>query len=72
MIVSADMASIVWRITASAGEQVQAGQQLLILESMKMEIPVLAPAAGTVVDIPVAEGDVIDAGDILVRIERRR
>ena len=72
MIVSADMASIVWRITVAEREQVRAGQQLLILESMKMEIPVLAPAAGTVVDIPVAEGDVIEAGDTLVRIERRR
>ena len=72
MIVSADMASIVWRITVTEGERVQAGQQLLILESMKMEIPVLAPAPGTVVDIPVAEGDVIDAGDILVRIEHHR
>ena len=72
MIVTADMASIVWRITATEGEVVQPGEQLLILESMKMEIPVLAPAAGVVVDIPVAEGDVIDAGDTLVRIERRR
>ena len=72
MIVTADMASIVWRITVAEGEVVQPGEQLLILESMKMEIPVLAPAAGVVVDIPVAEGDVIDAGDTLVRIERRR
>ena len=72
MIVTADMASIVWRITVTEGEVVQPGAQLLILESMKMEIPVLAPAAGVVVDIPVAEGDVIDAGDTLVRIERRR
>ena len=71
MIVTADMASIVWRITVAEGEVVQPGEQLLILESMKMEIPVLAPAAGVVVDIPVAEGDVIDAGDTLVRIERR-
>ena len=72
MIVTADMASIVWRITVAEGEVVQPGEQLLILESMKMEIPVLAPAAGVVVDIPVAEGDVIDAGDTLVRIQRRR
>lgn len=72
MIVSADMASIVWQITVAEGEQVRAGQQLLILESMKMEIPVLAPMAGIVVNISVAEGDVIEAGDTLVRIERRR
>ena len=72
MIVRADMASIVWRITVVEGEQVRAGQELLILESMKMEMPVLAPVAGMVADIPVAEGDVIEAGDALVRIERSR
>ena len=65
------MASIVWRITVAEGEQVRAGQEILILESMKMEMPVIAPVAGKVVDIPVAEGDVIEAGDVLVRIERR-
>lgn len=72
MIVRADMASIVWRITVVEGERVRAGQEILILESMKMEMPVLAPVAGIVADIPVAEGDVIEAGDALVRIERRR
>ncbi|MDE0138009.1 MAG: biotin/lipoyl-binding carrier protein [bacterium] len=72
MIVRADMASIVWRITVGEGERVRAGQELLILESMKMEMPVLAPVAGMVADIPVAEGDVIEAGDELVRIERSR
>jgi len=66
------MASIVWRITVVEGERVRAGQEILILESMKMEMPVLAPVAGIVADIPVAEGDVIEAGDALVRIERRR
>ena len=66
------MASIVWRITVAQGERVRAGQELLILESMKMEMPVLAPVPGIVADIPVAEGDVIEAGDALVRIERRR
>ena len=72
MIVTADMASIVWRITVAEGETVQPGSQLLILESMKMEIPVLAPVSGIVAEILVAEGDVIDARDALVRIERRR
>jgi len=72
VIVTADMASIVWKITASEGDRVRAGEQLLVLESMKMEIPVLAPVAGVVVDIRVAEGDVIEAGDPLVRIERHR
>ncbi len=72
MIVTADMASIVWRVTVAEGETVHPGKQLLILESMKMEIPVLSPVSGVVEDIPVAEGDVIDAGDTLVRIELHR
>ena len=71
MLVTADMASIVWRITAAEGDDVQPGQEILVLESMKMEIPVLSPMTGFVARILVAEGDVIDAGDTLARIERR-
>ncbi len=70
MLVTADMASIVWRITAAEGDDVQIGQEILVLESMKMEIPVLSPVAGFVARILVAEGDVIGAGDTLARIER--
>ena len=72
MKVTADMASIVWRIVVAVGDAVQAGQQLLILESMKMEIPVRAPFGGVVADVYVAERDVIEAGDALVRLERSR
>ena len=63
------MASIVWRVTVAEGDEVQPGQELLTLESMKMEIPVLSPIAGVVAHIPVREGDVIEAGDTLARIE---
>ena len=72
MLVTADMASIVWRVTVAEGDEVQPGQEILILESMKMEIPVVSPMAGVVAHIPVAEGDVIEAGATLARIERRR
>ena len=70
MNLTADMASIVWRIVAAVGETVQVGQQILILESMKMEIPIRAPASGVVAEIHVAEGDVIEAGMVLARLER--
>ena len=72
MLVTADMASIVWRVMVAEGDDVQPGQEILILESMKMEIPVLSPMAGVVAHIPVAEGDVIEAGATLARIERSR
>ena len=71
MLVTADMASVVWLVTVSEGDEVEPGQEILVLESMKMEIPVLSPMAGVVADLPVGEGDVIEAGDTLARIERR-
>lgn len=63
--VHAEMVAQVWKIVAHAGEAVAAGDTLVILESMKMEIPVLAEFAGTVSEICVAEGDVVHEGDTL-------
>jgi acetyl-CoA carboxylase biotin carboxyl carrier protein len=70
--VRSDIAGKVWKIEVEVGAVMAADDTILILESMKMEMPVLAPVAGIVADIPVAEGDVIEAGDALVRIERSR
>ena len=53
-----------------AGDQVQEGQEVLIIESMKMEIPVEAPATGIVLEVAVTETSPIDVGDVLMRIER--
>lgn len=63
--VHAEMVAQVWKIVAHAGESVAAGDTLVILESMKMEIPVLAESAGTVAEICVEEGDVVHEGDTL-------
>ena len=70
MEVTADMASTVWQVVAAVGETVSVGRPILILESMKMEIPVLAPVDGVIGDIYVAEGDVIEAGTVLARLDR--
>ena len=70
MNITADMASTVWRIVVGVGDTVAAGAAIVILESMKMEIPVLAPIAGVVAAIDVAEGQVVEAGAVLARIER--
>jgi biotin carboxyl carrier protein len=65
-VIRAEMVANVFRVVAAPGDEVAAGATLMILESMKMEIPVLAEKAGTVVEIAVAEGDVVQEGDLLV------
>ncbi len=59
----------VLKIVAKSGDMVEEAAPLLILESMKMEIPVSAPEAGTVKEILVAEGDVVPEGTVVVRLE---
>ncbi len=64
--VCAEMVANVVTLVVAAGDSVAAGDTLLILESMKMEIPVLAETGGTVAEIKVTEGDVVQEGDVLV------
>jgi biotin carboxyl carrier protein len=67
--VRAEMVANVWKVVASAGDQVDDGDTLVILESMKMEIPVLAEGPGIVTVMHVAEGDVIQEGDLIATID---
>lgn len=64
--VCAEMVANVVQVVVETDAQVAAGDTLLILESMKMEIPVLAEVGGVVSDIKVREGDVVQEGDVLV------
>ncbi len=64
-----DVAGKVWQIPAPAGTQVAEGAPVVILESMKMEIPLEAPAAGRVVEVLVAEGDTVADGDRFAVLE---
>jgi acetyl-CoA carboxylase biotin carboxyl carrier protein len=64
--VCAEMVANVVTIVVEIGAEVAASDTLLILESMKMEIPVLAENGGTVAEIRVTEGDVVQEGDVLV------
>jgi acetyl-CoA carboxylase biotin carboxyl carrier protein len=66
--VRAEMVANVWKVVATEGDQVEDGDTLVILESMKMEIPVLVEEAGTLVKLHVAEGDVIQEGDLIATI----
>ena len=59
------MVANVWKVVVKAGDQVSAGDTLVILESMKMEIPVEAPQDGTVQKVAVEEGGVVQEGDVI-------
>jgi acetyl-CoA carboxylase biotin carboxyl carrier protein len=67
--VRAEMVANVWKVVAAEGDTVADGDTLVILESMKMEIPVLAENPGTLTRLVVAEGDVVQEGDLIAVIE---
>jgi len=62
------MVANVWKVVVSAGDSVADGDTLVILESMKMEIPVTAGSDGTVTGLHVNEGDVVQEGDLIATI----
>jgi acetyl-CoA carboxylase biotin carboxyl carrier protein len=66
--VNAHITGTVWKIEVTAGEQVAEGQVCVILESMKMEMPVEAPRAGAVQTVHVTEGQAVSEGDVLVTL----
>ena len=67
--VEAEMVANVWKVLVAAGAAVTAGETLVILESMKMEIPVEAPVDGTVGVVNVEEGGVVQEGDVIAVID---
>ncbi len=67
--VRAEMVANVWKVVAAEGDQVDDGDTLVILESMKMEIPVVAEGPGTITSMHVAEGDVVQEGDLIAVID---
>lgn len=67
--ITATMAGSVWKIVVKEGDQVLEGQDVVILESMKMEIPLTAETTGVVKSIKVSEGDFVNEGDLIVELE---
>jgi len=67
--VRAEMVANVWKVVVSQGDSVEEGDTLVILESMKMEIPVVTESAGTVTELKVGEGDVVQEGDVIAVID---
>lgn len=66
--IRAEMVANVWKVVVADGDSVEDGDTLVILESMKMEIPVVAEADGTVT-VKVNEGDVVQEGDLIAIID---
>lgn len=67
--ICAHITGTVWKIPVAAGDSVTAGQTLVILESMKMEMPIEAPEAGRVGRVVASEGQAVDEGDVLLVLE---
>lgn len=66
--VTSEVTGTVYQVLVKVGDAVAADQTIAVLECMKMEIPVVAPADGTVTGVPVAEGDAIEDGDVVATL----
>ena len=67
--VRADITATVWQVVVVAGQDVREGDTLVVLESMKMEIPVVSPVAGVVGEVRVGPRDQVREGDVLVVVQ---
>jgi acetyl-CoA carboxylase biotin carboxyl carrier protein len=67
--VKAELAGNLWKVVVKEGQQVGADETLMILESMKMEIPVTAPKAGRVSKLHVREGETVQEGQLLAEVD---
>ena len=67
--VKAHITGVVFQVVAKPGDRVGAGDLILVLESMKMEIPVEAPRAGTVIEVRAKEGDTVQEGQTVALLE---
>lgn len=68
-MIKSEMAGTVWKVLVAEGDEVSEGQEVVILESMKMEIPVEAEESGIVKRVVISEGDFIELDADLVEIE---
>jgi acetyl-CoA carboxylase biotin carboxyl carrier protein len=67
--IRAEMVANVWKVVKAAGDAIEEGDTLVILESMKMEIPVVAESDGVLRELAVDEGDVVQEGDLIAVID---
>lgn len=70
--IASELVASIAQVHVTVGQRVEAGQEVVLLESMKMEIPLLAEQAGTVVEVFVSPGDVVQEGDVVVVVDERQ
>jgi acetyl-CoA carboxylase biotin carboxyl carrier protein len=69
MNIRSNMSGSIWKVLVNVGDQVDAGQEVAILESMKMEIPIVSEATGVVEAILKNEGDFVQEDEVVVRLQ---
>lgn len=67
--IRSEIAGSVWQVVASVGDAVSSGDSILVLESMKMEIPVVVEEPGTLVELLVGKGDAVAEGQVVARVK---
>ncbi|MBI4240503.1 MAG: biotin/lipoyl-binding carrier protein [Candidatus Rokubacteria bacterium] len=67
--VKAQITGVVFQVVTKSGDRVQGGDPIVVLESMKMEIPVEAPRPGTVIEVKVKEGETVQEGDTVALLD---
>ena len=70
-MLSSEISGSVWKIKCNVGDVIEEGQEVLIIESMKMEIPVISDFSGTVISILVDEGEMVNEDQKLVELDKK-
>jgi len=71
VVLSSEISGSVWKIKCNVGDVIEEGQEVLIIESMKMEIPVISGFSGTVISILVDEGEMVNEDQKLVELHKK-
>ena len=71
VVLSSEISGSIWKINCKVGDDIETGQEVLIIESMKMEIPVTSNVSGTVISIFVDEGEMVNEDQKLIELDKK-
>ena len=71
VVLSSEISGSIWKINCKVGDVIETGQEVLIIESMKMEIPVTSNISGTVISIFVDEGEMVNEDQKLIELDKK-
>ena len=72
VVLSSEISGSIWKINCKVGDVIETGQEVLIIESMKMEIPVTSNVSGTVISILVDEGEMVNEDQKLIELDKKK